>query len=181
MNNKSEEIFPIVDEFGNTIGKTTRKECHSGSMLLHPVVHLHVFDSQGKLFLQKRSDSKDIQPGLWDSSVGGHIDFGETPEIAVVREAREEINLRNFNPIYITKHIIVNHIERELTYCFYTITDNEISIDHDEVSDGRFWTIEEIAEHIGTGIFTMNFELDFNLFLSQGLDKLNNKIENGTI
>ena len=56
-----DELFPIIDEDGNVIGKATRRECHSGSMLLHPVVHLHVFNSKGELYLQKRSLSKDIQ------------------------------------------------------------------------------------------------------------------------
>ena len=35
------EWFPLVNEEGETIGKATRKECHSGSKLLHPVIHLH--------------------------------------------------------------------------------------------------------------------------------------------
>ena len=66
------EIFPIVDEDGNVIGSATRGECHSGSMLLHPVVHLHVFNSKGDIYLQKRPEWKDIQPGKWDTAVGYH-------------------------------------------------------------------------------------------------------------
>ncbi len=41
----SEEMFPVVDEQGNILGAATRGECHGGSRLLHPVVHLHVFNS----------------------------------------------------------------------------------------------------------------------------------------
>ena len=85
----SEEVFPVVDEAGNVIGKATRGECHSGSKLLHPVVHLHVFDAEGRLFLQHRPEWKDIQPGKWDTAVGGHVDFGENVGIALKREARE--------------------------------------------------------------------------------------------
>ena len=51
-----DEIFPIVDEHGNITGSATRKECHSGSKLLHPVVHLHILNEQrDALFLQKRA------------------------------------------------------------------------------------------------------------------------------
>ena len=89
MKDNQQELFPIVDEEGTVIGKATRGECHSGSRLLHPVVHLHVFNSQGEVYLQKRPDWKDIQPGKWDTAVGGHIDDGETPESALQREARE--------------------------------------------------------------------------------------------
>lgn len=65
----SEELFPIVDEEGNVVGKATRGRCHDGSRLLHPVVHLHLFDPDGRLYLQRRPEWKDIQPGsgilLW--------------------------------------------------------------------------------------------------------------------
>jgi len=88
MDNAS-EMFPIVDIDGTVIGKATRGECHSGSKLLHPVVHLHVFDCEGRLYLQKRPEWKDIQPGKWDTAVGGHIDYGEELADALSREARE--------------------------------------------------------------------------------------------
>ena len=67
----SQELFPIVDEEGRVVGKATRGECHSGTHLLHPVVHLHVFNSQGDIYLQRRPEWKDIQPGKWDTAVGG--------------------------------------------------------------------------------------------------------------
>ena len=138
-----EEIFPLVDEQGNVIGQATRSECHSGSKLLHPVIHLHVFNEEGKLFMQKRSASKDIQPNKWDSSVGGHIDLNETPQQAALREAREEIGLYNLTIHYLDKYIIETDVERELTYCFHTVTDQIPQIDMREVSDGRFWEIAE--------------------------------------
>ena len=83
------EWFPLVNEEGETIGKATRKECHSGSKLLHPVIHLHIFNKDGDLYLQKRSMNKDIQPGKWDTAVGGHIDYGESVEEALRREVLE--------------------------------------------------------------------------------------------
>ena len=69
------EYFPLVTEAGLVVGKATRTECHSGTFLLHPVVHLHVFNLSHELYLQKRSMDKDIQPGKWDTSVGGHVSY----------------------------------------------------------------------------------------------------------
>ncbi len=94
----SEEIFPVVDAAGNVVGKAMRGECHGGSMLLHPVVHLHVFNSRGELYLQKRPAWKDIQPGRWDTAVGGHVDYGETIAEALRREVREELGITDFVP-----------------------------------------------------------------------------------
>ena len=102
-----QEIFPIVDKNGNEIGSATRGECHSGSKLLHPVVHLHVFNSAGEIYLQRRPEWKDIQPGKWDTAVGGHIDYGETPDEALRREVREELGITSFVPEFVDKYVYV--------------------------------------------------------------------------
>ncbi len=172
-----EEIFPLVDEDGNITGQATRSECHDGSKKLHPVIHLHIFDTEGRLFLQKRSPHKDIQPNKWDSSVGGHIDLGETPSQAATREAKEELGINDLNIHYITQYIIETDVEKELTYCFYTIYNGPFVIDNNEVTEGRFWSIEEISQNIGKGIFTSNFEQDFTKFLSNGLKHLSENFQ----
>ena len=116
MKDNSEELFPIVDKEGHVIGSASRGECHNGSKLLHPVVHLHVFNSKGEVYLQKRPEWKDIQPGKWDTSVGGHLDYGETPEQALVREVREELGITDFQSERKGMYVFESHRERELVY-----------------------------------------------------------------
>lgn len=158
---KTIEYFPLVDEYGNVIGKASRSECHSGSFLLHPVVHLHVFNSKGELYLQKRADNKDIQPGKWDTSVGGHVDYGEETRSALMREVREELGITRFTPVFIFNYVFRSLQEKELVYSFYTIYDGDIKPDAIEISEGRFWSISEIEAAIGKNIFTPNFESEF--------------------
>lgn len=157
MQDNKEELFPIVDEQGNIIDAATRGECHSGSKRLHPVVHLHVFNSKGELYLQKRPEWKDIQPGKWDTAVGGHIDLGENVEQALKREVREELGITDFDYEQITSYVFESARERELVYVHKTVYDGPIH-PSDELDGGRFWSIEEIKANIGKNVFTPNFE-----------------------
>lgn len=162
MNNNGNEIFPLVDEQGNVIGKALRKECHSGSKLLHPVVHLHIRDEQGRLYLQKRSMSKDVQPGKWDTAVGGHVDYGEDIKTTLLREAREELGLQNIEPKFLFRYVFESSIERELVNTFTAVVaEKDITIDPVEIDEGRFWACEEIEDFIGEGVFTPNFEQEY--------------------
>lgn len=164
-----DELFPIVNADGEVIGSATRAECHSGSMLLHPVVHLHVFASDGSLLLQKRSEDKDIQPGKWDTSVGGHVDYGETIIDALRREAAEELGLTEFEPKPLKPYIFSSAIERELVNPFIAVVSKDYPFDfqREEISEISFWTEEEINDSIGQNILTPNFEQEYTRLLTK--------------
>jgi isopentenyldiphosphate isomerase len=167
MNSSDIEWFPIVDEEGNEVSRAPRAICHDGrSMFLHPVVHLHLFNSKGELFLQKRAKTKDLLPGKWDTSVGGHISPGEDREEALKREADEELGLKGFKYHFNNKSIWQSSRERELVWS-YTVSTEEIpQINRDEIEEGRFWSIEEIKKNLGKDIFTPNFEYEFRMIFS---------------
>src|SRR5215468_9442262 len=88
----SEEIFDVVNERDEVIDQRPRSEVHRLG-LMHRATHVLVFNRRGEVFLQKRSMTKDRQPGLWDSSASGHLDRGEDYPACAVRELREEIGL----------------------------------------------------------------------------------------
>ena len=166
MKDNAQELLPIVDEAGRCIGTATRGECHGGSMLLHPVVHLHVFNNRGELYLQKRPMWKDIQPGRWDTAVGGHVDPDETIEAALRREAREELGIQEFIAEPLTCYIFRSDRERELVNAFKTVID-DIPCPTDELDGGRFWTQAEIIDAMGRDTLTPNFEKEYTrLFLN---------------
>ena len=71
------EWLPIVQPSGLVIGRSVREYCHSGAKPLHPVIHIHIIDRFSRIYLQKRPMHKEIQPGKWDTAVGGHVSYGE--------------------------------------------------------------------------------------------------------
>lgn len=157
MKDNDQELLPLVDADGTVVGKATRGYCHGGSMALHPVVHLHVFNSAGELYLQHRPAWKDIQPDRWDTAVGGHIDWGETVDEALRREVSEEIGLTAFRPRFITRYVHTSDRESELVNVFATTTDQPIRPTA-ELDGGRFFSRDEILRRLHTDFFTPNFE-----------------------
>lgn len=164
MDNKN-ELFPIVDTEGNVIGSILRSEAHNGSKKLHPVVHLHVFNSKGELFLQHRPAWKDIQPDKWDTACGGHIDYGESVDKALQREVKEELGMTDYEPKFIKRYVFESQREKEMVNVFYTVYDGKVSPSEGELDGGRFWTINEINDNLGNGTFTPNFENEYNTIL----------------
>ena len=158
------ELFPVVDETGRVVGCATRGECHDGRRLLHPVVHLHLFNSRGELYLQKRPAWKDIQPGRWDTAVGGHVDYGETIAKALRREVREALGITGFVHGEVADYPFRSEREYELVHVARAVYDGEIrpSGEHD---GGRSWSPDEIRENLGQGVFTPNFEGEAGLIL----------------
>ena len=161
-----QELFPAVDEDGRVIGCIKRSQAHDGTKVLHPVVHLHVFNTQGELYLQHRPAWKDIQPDRWDTATGGHVDYLEDVEHALQREVREELGIEEFTPVFLGKYIFEGKRERELVYVYKTIYDGIINPSEEELDGGRFFAPQEIMDRMGNDFFTPNFEDEYRRFFS---------------
>ena len=164
---KNEEWLPIVNEKGEVSGQAPRSVCHSGSKLLHPVVHLHIINKQNDIFLQKRSMKKDLLPGMWDTAVGGHIGLNEKVDDALKRETYEELGITSFEARFVGNYVWESPSERELVFSFLCTHYDQIHIDNNEVDEGRFWSRQELEEGIRKKLLTPNFIHEYQLLLSK--------------
>src|SRR5690606_11581646 len=117
--------------------------------LLHPVVHMHVVNRNKAILLQKRPETKLIQPGKWDTAVGGHISAGETLEQALRKEAFEEIGLKEFSAKLLQVYKWESEVEAELVYLFVTHDFKNYHVHSDEVVEARFWIRNQIEKQLG--------------------------------
>jgi len=160
----AEEIFDIVDEAGNVIGMAPRRKCHGDPSLIHRTAHVVVFHPAGhSILLQLRRKDKDIQPGKWDTAVGGHLDHGEDYETAAHRELAEELGFTGKAELkFLFDSKIRNKIESENTRVFGLVSEGPFHFQKSEIDGIRFWTFSEIHEALKCGApeFTPNLVLE---------------------
>lgn len=156
------EIFELfaADEY-RVVGRATRGQCHGNPALIHAVARVHVWDQQGRLLLQLRSATKDIQPNRWDTSVGGHLLPGEEPDAAARREMIEELGVAPDKLVFLHRFIWRSPVETEWVTTYATIHDGPFAPNPGEIAGLRFWTRAEIAAAMGTGQLTSAFEEEF--------------------
>ena len=161
-----EELIEVVNEKGEVIKTMPRSEIHGNPALIHRVVHVLVFNEKGELFLQKRSMNKDVAPGKWDTSVGGHVNSGETIEEALKRETEEELGITACEAKFLYTYIHSNPYETELVYTYSCVHTGEITHQQDEIDEVHPWGMDEVREAIGKGVLSDNFEHEFKTYLN---------------
>ncbi len=165
-----EELLQLVDRRGRPTGSAPRRVCHGDPSLIQAVVHLYLFDDRGRLYLQKRSALKDTYPGCWDSSVGGHLAPGESPEQALAREAREELSLEVSSTQPLGRYLMEDSYECEYVFAFRARIDSRPRPNPEEIEKGGFFSLEEIRAWIRREpqAFTPSFRQAFRMLLAPG-------------
>lgn len=120
----------------------------------HLVVHVCIFNAEGKMLIQQRSANKESWSSMWDISVGGSAVKGDTSQSAAEREVAEEIglclDLKNVRP-----HLTINFefgfddiylIEKDISIA-------DLSLQYEEVQNIRWASKEEICSLIKAGQF----------------------------
>ena len=167
----TEELFDIYDEAGNRVGVAPRTQCHGDPKLLHHTAHVVVFHpKKGAILLQKRAATKDIQPGKWDTAVGGHLALGEDYEEGARRELAEELGVTS--PVeleYLFDGKIRNSIESEDTRVFAIHMADGFTFQRSEIDAIRFWTASELFDPANRANFTPNLCAELDELRKRGL------------
>jgi len=144
-----DELFIVVDRNDNILGYKTRWECHHDPSRIHRAVGVVIFDDVGRVLLQKRSMTKDMEPGLWSISSAGHVTKGQTDEEAARRELKEELGIDA--PLTFWKKFISeepDETERDVVY--KSISSGPFHPNTEEVAEVRFFEIRELKLHIAS-------------------------------
>jgi len=142
----SEEIFDVVNERDEVIGRHTRGEVHRLG-LMHRAVHVLLFNSQGQVFLQKRSMKKDRQPGVWDSSASGHVDSGEDYDPCAEREVREELGVTLSTPAQrLFKLAASAQTDQEHVWVYRGKAEGPFTLHPEEIERGGWFAPTEVTK-----------------------------------
>jgi isopentenyl-diphosphate delta-isomerase type 1 len=140
------EWLPIVDETDQVIGQKTRQQIHQ-LQLRHRAVHILVFNSQGQIFLQKRSMQKDLNKGLWDTSAAGHVDPGETYLQAARRELQEELGI-DAELQFLFKLDASEQTGMEFIEVYRCVHEGPFDLNPQEIDDGVWMTPDALQEQL---------------------------------
>ncbi len=173
VTDQAAELFCVVDEDDKVIGTASRQECHGNPLLIHRVAHVLVFTPTGELLLQQRSPNKDIQPGKWDTSVGGHLMPGEDYRTAAYRELEEELGICRVELSSLYKYPLRNATESENVATYSIIYDGQVKFDPKEITAVQAYSTDEICRKLGSGLFTPNFEEEFTRYREWQAAQLN--------
>jgi isopentenyldiphosphate isomerase len=157
----NEELLEVVDHHGHTIRLASRSEVHGNPELIHKVVHVLVMSVRGEILLQKRSMNKDTAPGLWDTSVGGHMEPEEEHAAAAVREMAEELGIKDVKLTFLYSYLHSDTFERELVFTFLCTHNGPFHCNREEIDMVAFWPIERISETLNNGVLSKSFEDEF--------------------
>ncbi len=138
-----EEIFDLVDERDQVIGRVRRGDAHRDPALLHRSVQVLVFGSDDRLLLQRRSQRKDLFPGYYCASASGHVASGESYDATAARETAEELGITP--PLFgLGTTIVRSPYETEITALFLARHNGPFRFHPTETDGGQFFTLDEV-------------------------------------
>lgn len=135
--------YDLVDFQDHLIKIGTAKEAKKLKLFTRSV-HIWLFNKKGEILICKRSANKKTYPNLITSSVGGHVEQGESYKVAAIRELKEELDIST--PLKdIGRFYVVNKLERAIHHLFIGKLNKKISADPNEISSYNFLSFKALT------------------------------------
>lgn len=168
------ELVDIVDDNDRVIDRVTRAEMRAGRMR-HRCVYIILLNSSGRIFLHRRTPTKDVYPGFWDATIGGVVASGENYDQGASREVAEEVGLRD---VALTRLFPISYEDattRVSGMVYSCKSDEPLTLQADEIEEGRWAALDEVAEMMKRERFCPDGIVVFDRFLRE--DR-NGRLEN---
>ena len=144
------EYLDIVDKEDKVIGTAPKEEIYV-RCLLHRIVHVLIFNDKDELALQLRTKNLNWCPGHWSTTVGGHVQAGETYEQGALREYQEELGTTSNLELFSKDYYSVEGIAPKFIVTFKTVFNGPFHPDADAVERVDFFSIYQLKQMIASG------------------------------
>jgi isopentenyl-diphosphate delta-isomerase len=133
----------LVDSNDNVIGKDDVLSAHRGEGKRHRAISVFLFNKNGELLLQKRSEKKIVGALQWSNTCCGNVRIHETYEMCAYRRLQEEMGITKveLQPLYKFEYrATCNEIfsEWEVDQVFYGMYDGVVLPNPSEVAEVRW-------------------------------------------
>lgn len=147
------EYLDVVDENDQVVGRASYNDIYK-KLLSHRIVHILIYNDKGEMAIQLRSKNKVFLPLHWSTSVGGHVQAGESFEQAAKRECREEIGaevqMEFVGKILYEDKIFFKGLKKFLGV-FKATSNGPFNINKEEVARFEYFSIDVIKSMIKAG------------------------------
>ncbi|TXE06550.1 NUDIX domain-containing protein [Gelidibacter salicanalis] len=185
---EAEEYIAILNADGSPTGKTCLKSEIHHKGYYHNTAHVWFYNDHAEILLAQRAANKVIYPLLWDISVAGHVDAGETIAQAAIRETREEIGLEITEQdllkvgVYDCFQSYPNGIvDNEFHHTYIAKinkTINDLKLDPEEVQQAKFVSIPEFLELLNNSANNSHFVQSNTNYYLEVIKAIENQITN---
>jgi len=139
-----DERVALVDEHGCVVGSAARSVVRRDN-LRHASTAVLVRDRAGRIYLHRRSDTKDWAPGHWDVAAGGVMTAGEAPYDSALRELEEELGVAGVELVALGTRRYEDATTRCFEHVYETVWDGPVRHQPEEVVEGRWVSFDELA------------------------------------
>jgi isopentenyldiphosphate isomerase len=136
------------DDAGRVVGAAPRSRVRAEN-LPHAATAVLLVDDDGRVYVHRRTETKDVFPGQWDCWAGGVVAAGEDPDAAAVRELTEELGVRGLSLEPLFRHWYRDDRTHYLACCYRARWRGErvhgaVVHQPEEVAEGGWMTLADL-------------------------------------